>query len=135
MTSILSLRSAPDQASIAMRSISSCFIVFFSPMRISSVTLSRRSVFSPFPTKRSPSLSFTPFPMTSSSSWRSFLCRSISRVSIDRLRWSFSTPRLANTFASITIPWTPGGTLKDVSLTSPALSPKIALKSFSSGES
>ena len=33
------------------------------------------------------------------------------------------------------MPLTPGGTLKEVSLTSPALSPNIALKSLSSGDS
>ena len=40
---------------------------------------------------------------------------------------------LTNNFLSITIPFNDGGALRDASLTSPALSPNIALSSFSSG--
>ena len=40
---------------------------------------------------------------------------------------------LTNNFLSITIPFKEGGAFNEASLTSPALSPKIALKSFSSG--
>ena len=40
---------------------------------------------------------------------------------------------LENNFLSITTPVTDGGTFKEASLTSPALSPKIALNNFSSG--
>ena len=39
-----------------------------------------------------------------------------------------------NNLVSITTPWIEGGVLRDASFTSPALSPKIARKSFSSGE-
>ena len=35
----------------------------------------------------------------------------------------------------MTVPWTPGGTRREVSRTSPAFSPKMARSSFSSGES
>ena len=41
----------------------------------------------------------------------------------------------ANTRASTTMPVTPGGTLSEVSRTSPAFSPKMARSSFSSGDS
>jgi len=40
---------------------------------------------------------------------------------------------LVNNFLSITTPFNEGGAFKDASFTSPALSPNIALKSFSSG--
>ena len=40
---------------------------------------------------------------------------------------------LENSFLSITTPRNEGGALREASFTSPALSPKIALKSFSSG--
>ena len=43
--------------------------------------------------------------------------------------------RRLKTFTSITVPSTPGGTLSELSLTSLAFSPKIAVSSFSSGES
>ena len=39
-----------------------------------------------------------------------------------------------NSLVSITTPWIEGGVFKDASLTSPALSPKIARSNFSSGE-
>ena len=42
-------------------------------------------------------------------------------------------PNLLNTLTSTTIPLLPGGSFKDESLTSVAFSPKIDLKSFSSG--
>jgi len=41
---------------------------------------------------------------------------------------------LANNFLSITTPCAPGDAFNDASLTSPALSPKIARSNFSSGE-
>ena len=44
-----------------------------------------------------------------------------------------STPRLEKTLTSTTVPETPGGNLSEVSLTSAAFSPKIALSNFSSG--
>jgi hypothetical protein len=50
-------------------------------------------------------------------------------------RSSFSTPLREKTLASMTCPSTPGGTRSEVSRTSPAFSPKIARRSFSSGES
>jgi hypothetical protein len=40
---------------------------------------------------------------------------------------------LLNNLVLITIPFNPGGAFNEASLTSPALSPKIALRSFSSG--
>ncbi len=43
--------------------------------------------------------------------------------------------RRENILTSITVPSTPGGTLSDESLTSLAFSPKIAVSSFSSGDS
>jgi len=46
-----------------------------------------------------------------------------------------STPRRENTFTSTTVPSMPGGTVSEVSRTSPAFSPKIARSSFSSGVS
>ena len=55
--------------------------------------------------------------------------------SITSAREFFSKPSLVNTWTSITVPSCPALTLKEVSLTSDAFSPKIALKSFSSGES
>ena len=60
---------------------------------------------------------------------------SSSERSIDSARGSFSTPSRVKTRTSITVPSMPGGTRSDVSLTSDAFSPKIALSSFSSGVS
>jgi len=48
---------------------------------------------------------------------------------------SFSSPSLVKTSTPITVPLVLVGTLKDVSLTSEAFSPNIALRSFSSGDS
>ena len=48
---------------------------------------------------------------------------------------SFSTPSLVKTSTPITVPFVLEGALKDVSFTSDAFSPKIALNNFSSGES
>ena len=59
--------------------------------------------------------------------------RSISASSMAFARESFSTPLRENTFAPTTTPETPAGQRSDASLTSSALSPKIARKSFSSG--
>ncbi len=44
-------------------------------------------------------------------------------------------PRRENTRTSTTVPSMPGGTVSEVSRTSPAFSPKIARSSFSSGVS
>ncbi len=60
--------------------------------------------------------------------------RTRSSSSISRVRLSFSAPRRENTLTLITVPSFPGGTVNEVSRTSPAFSPKIAFKSFSSGE-
>ena len=46
---------------------------------------------------------------------------------------SLSTPLLEKTLTSTIVPDTPGGSLRDVSFTSAAFSPKIALSNFSSG--
>ena len=54
---------------------------------------------------------------------------------MDLARSSLSTPRRENTFTSTTVPSMPGGTVSEVSRTSPAFSPKIARSSFSSGVS
>ena len=69
-----------------------------------------------------------------SSFWslRSF---SFSALSICLARSSLSTPLRAKTLAPMTAPVTPGGTRSEVSRTSPAFSPKIARRSFSSGDS
>jgi len=61
--------------------------------------------------------------------------RAVSFSMITFERASSSTPSRVKTWASITVPRTEEGTRREVSLTSPALSPKIALRSFSSGES
>ena len=42
-------------------------------------------------------------------------------------------PCLLNTLTSTTVPFVPGDNLKELSLTSDAFSPKIALNNFSSG--
>ena len=52
---------------------------------------------------------------------------------ISRALLSLSIPSLVKTRTSITVPSIPDGTLRDVSLTSDAFSPKIALSNFSSG--
>ena len=54
---------------------------------------------------------------------------------MDLARSSLSTPRRENTCTSTTVPSMPGGTVSDVSRTSPAFSPKMARRSFSSGVS
>ena len=54
---------------------------------------------------------------------------------MDLLLSSFSEPFLEKTLASMTTPSMPGGTRREVSLTSSAFSPNMALRSFSSGES
>ena len=59
--------------------------------------------------------------------------RSVS--SIAWARSSLSVPLREKMRALITMPPTPGGTLSELSRTSPAFSPKIARSSFSSGES
>ena len=46
---------------------------------------------------------------------------------------SFSIPLLENILTSTTVPETPGGTFSELSLTSDAFSPKMALNNFSSG--
>ena len=68
-----------------------------------------------------------------SSASRSFASFSISSLSIDKALSSFSIPYRLNTFTSTTVPLEPGGSRNDVSFTSVAFSPKIALRSFSSG--
>ena len=50
-------------------------------------------------------------------------------------RSSFSVPLREKMRALMTMPPTPGGTLSELSRTSPAFSPKMARRSFSSGES
>ncbi len=68
-------------------------------------------------------------------SFRSFCTAARSSASIDLARASFSTPSRVNTRTSITVPSMPDGTRREVSFTSEAFSPKIALRSFSSGVS
>ena len=63
------------------------------------------------------------------------LMRSHGGCSRSRARASFSTPSREKTWAPMTTPSTPGGTRSEVSFTSPAFSPKMARRSFSSGES
>jgi len=55
--------------------------------------------------------------------------------SMARVRSSFSPLLRLKTLTSTTVPSIPGGTLRLVFFTSRALSPKMALKSFSSGVS
>ena len=55
-------------------------------------------------------------------------------VTLSLYRLSFRIPLREKTLTSITVPSTPGGTRKEVSRTSRDFSPKIARKSFSSGE-
>ena len=57
---------------------------------------------------------------------------SISAFSIDKALSSFSIPCLLKTLTSTTVPPVPDGIFKEVSLTSIAFSPKIALNNFSS---
>ena len=73
---------------------------------------------------------------TISSSWSISFCISARETdSITLALEFFSKPSLVKICTSITVPSAPDGTLREVSLTSDAFSPKIALKSFSSGES
>ena len=58
---------------------------------------------------------------------------SISSCSTASALSSFSMPCLLNTLTSTTVPFVPGDSLKELSLTSDAFSPKIALNNFSSG--
>ena len=70
------------------------------------------------------------------SSWSiSFWISAKDTDSITSAREFLSKPSLVNTWTSMTVPSCPALTLKEVSFTSDAFSPKIALKSFSSGES
>ena len=70
---------------------------------------------------------------TAASSSESFFDWSRWSCSIDWVRSSFSTPSLVNTSTPITVPLELD--LWEVSFTSDAFSPNIALRSFSSGES
>ena len=67
----------------------------------------------------------------SSSTILSSCTDSISYLSIAIALSSFSIPCLLNTLTSTTTPELPGGSFKEVSLTSVAFSPKIDLNSFS----
>ncbi len=67
-----------------------------------------------------------------SSACLSFNTDSISAFSIDNALSSFSIPCLLNTLTSTTVPPVPDGIFKEVSRTSIAFSPKIALNNFSS---
>ena len=58
---------------------------------------------------------------------------STSSLSTARALSSFSIPCLLKTLTSTTEPFVPGGSFSEESLTSEAFSPKIALRSFSSG--
>ena len=58
---------------------------------------------------------------------------SICILSFDKDLSSLSIPLLEKTLTSTTVPVTPGGSLNEVSFTSAAFSPKIALNNFSSG--
>ena len=58
---------------------------------------------------------------------------SISALSIALALSSLSIPLLEKILTSTTVPETPGGAFKELSLTSEAFSPKIALSNFSSG--
>ena len=54
---------------------------------------------------------------------------------MERARRSFSVPLREKILTSTTVPSIPGGHFKEASRTSPAFSPKIARRSFSSGVS
>ena len=64
---------------------------------------------------------------------KSYLTSSFFSSSLSSALLLLSFIVLVNNFLSITIPFKDGGAFKEASLTSPALSPKIALNSFSSG--
>ena len=64
-----------------------------------------------------------------------FSSRPTSCSSISSARSSFSTPLRAKILTSTTVPSIPGGAFRLASRTSPAFSPKIARRSFSSGVS
>ena len=68
-----------------------------------------------------------------SSNFVSYEFSSFSSSSLSWLRFLLSFIVLVKSFLSITIPFKDGGAFKDASFTSPALSPKIARNSFSSG--
>ena len=79
------------------------------------------------------SLSKTLFSIILNSSSLSSANLEIPSLSISKALSSLSTPRLEKTLTSTTVPVTPGGNLKEESLTSAAFSPKIARNNFSSG--
>ena len=67
-----------------------------------------------------------------SSAYLSSKTDSISAFSIERALSSFSIPWRLKTLTSTTVPPVPEGIFKEVSLTSIAFSPKMALNNFSS---
>ncbi len=87
------------------------------------------------PTRRGLILSIAPSFKIFISSSLSCLRRATSKSSILFALSSLSTILDVSIFTSITVPYTPGFALREVSFTSPALSPNIALRSLSSGES
>ena len=86
-----------------------------------------------WPFNKSIALSFIFLLSISSSTFLSSWTDSISALSMAIDLSSFSIPCLLNTRTSITTPVLPDGSFKEESLTSVAFSPKIDLKSFSSG--
>ena len=69
------------------------------------------------------------------SSWRFFSIRSSSSCSMALARSSFSMPLREKILTPTMMPSMPGGQISDASRTSPAFSPKMARRSFSSGVS
>ena len=72
--------------------------------------------------------------MILASSSESFLATSKCSDSIVNVLSSFSTPSRVKPSTPITVPFVLEGTLREVSFTSDAFSPNMALKSFSSGD-
>ncbi len=72
--------------------------------------------------------------MRISSNWVANSKSNASNSSLSRTRWRLSFMLRLKSFLSITTPLKEGEAFKEASFTSPALSPKMARKSFSSGE-
>ena len=119
--------------------------MFLSGKRLFSITFAEN--FTPLLINSSPNLCFTPllvFPfrivvsfltisLRRSPSCLPYLFFNASNSFLDFERTSLSRFGLEKSLVSITTPFNDGGAFIEASFTSPALSPKIALNSFSSG--
>ena len=111
-------------------------VIFWSfPKRTAWVFLSIRRLAEVFPISKCLIFSSAfPFRILILSSWSFKILESCS-FSMALLRSSFSTPLREKILTLMTVPSIPGGTFREVSCTSRAFSPKMARRSFSSGES